>query len=67
MYLAMSGLSCSTWDLCYVVQDLLLWSTDSSCGAWALGVRGLSCLRHVKSWFPNQGSNQHLLHCKANS
>ena len=35
IYLAASSPNCSTQDLCCVLQDLLLWHTDSSCGAWA--------------------------------
>ena len=37
MYLAVAGLSCSTWDLPWVMQDLLLECTDS------LAVCRLSC------------------------
>ena len=38
MYLAVAGLSCSTWDLAWVMQDLLLAHTDS-----LVEVCGLSC------------------------
>ena len=40
-----------------------------SCGTWALQLWhvGLAALQHVESWFPNQGSNQGLLHCKKHS
>ena len=33
--LAASRPNCSTQDLCCIMQDLLLWCTDSSCGTWA--------------------------------
>ena len=38
MYLAVAGLSCSTWDLPWVTQDLLLERTDS-----LVVVCGFSC------------------------
>ena len=32
VYWAVSGLSCSAWDLHCDIQDLLSWNTDPSCG-----------------------------------
>jgi len=44
MYLAASGLSCSTWDSCCIMQDPSLWRTDSRAlgfSSWAPGLSGL--------------------------
>ena len=46
-YLAVWGLSCSTWDLCCGPQALLVVAHGTQ--------------------FPNQGSDPHLLHCRADS
>ena len=35
IYLASCSPNCSTQDLCCIMQDLLLWRTNSSCGTWA--------------------------------
>ena len=69
IYLAALGLSCSTRDFFFwQCTDFLvvLW------GLWSTGARylqdaGFVALRHVGSYFPNQGSNLHFLHCKADS
>ena len=50
-YLAVSVLSCSTWDLHCLVWDLSLWSADSQfcCVAQLLWHVGLVALQHVGS------------------
>ena len=55
IYLAALGLSFGTQYLCCIMQDLSLWHA------------GLVPLQHVESLFPDQGSNLHPQHCKADS
>ena len=50
MYLAVAGLSCSTWDLPWVTQDLLLERTDS-----LVVVCGFSCSMARVSSVPHPG------------
>ena len=74
IYLAASVLSCSMQDLHCIIGDLRC-GADSlvlGCGLLSMWVQclrhsGLVALRHMGSYFPNQGSNLHPLHCKADS
>ena len=67
-YLAMAGLHC-------VMPALLLWHTGPLVVAYRLQSTqtqrlwsiGLTVLWPVASWLPDQGSNPHPRHCKADS
>ena len=51
MYLAASGLSCNTWDLHCIMQDLLFWLSDS-----LVVVQGLSCFAASGILVPQSGT-----------
>ena len=40
LFLAASSLGSDTWDLRFVLQDLWLWCTDTSCSVLALSLHG---------------------------
>ena len=70
MYLAVLGLSHGTQDRPCIMWDLYLWRMDSLVvipGLQYLWHIGLVALQHVGSLFPEQGSNPHPLHCRADS
>ena len=61
MYLATLSLSCCMPGLHCTMLDFVVAHGLSSCGVWA------SSSMAVGSYFPDQGLNQRLLHCKVNS
>ena len=66
--LAVSGLSCSTWDLPCIMCELLLLPADFLVAHRLQSMQvSVAVWQHVGSWFPNQGLNLHPLHYKADS
>ena len=57
IYLTALGLSCSTWDIHYVMWDLSL----GHVGSVVVAHVGLAALSHEGSQFPDQGSNPYPL------
>ena len=58
-FLAALGLSCSTWDLCCIIRDLLLWSTNSIVmmprlqSTWASPTRDQTYIPYTARWILN--------------
>ena len=73
VYLAALGLSRGTWDLHYIMWDLLLWCLGSAVvdhglrcptACRILGFPGGACNKEPPC---NAGSKEHFLHCKTDS